>query len=133
MICCSTKNNKYIEEYSKLKEFAKNLGYIVVDSDCDSWDYSSKTISNNSRRTLENRVIYLAHECGHAKLYLDRKNIYTSLFPGFLQKGINNKVSALEQEVLAWDEGLKIIKNLNIKININNFAKIKTKCLKDYI
>lgn len=120
--------------YNKLVKFAQSLGYKVVETDCDSWHYESKTICNNSRRSSYNRVIYLAHECGHAQLFYRRALIYPDIFPGFYSKEIyKNKVSEIEQEVLAWDEGLKIIKNLNIPINLKKFAKIKTQCLKDYL
>lgn len=122
-----------IDCYKKLESFANKLGYKVIESDCDSWHYDSKIICNNKRRTLENRIIYLSHECGHAQVFADRKNEYNDIFPGFYQNGINNKVSILEQEVLAWDEGLKILKKLGVSINLKKFAKIKMMCLKDYI
>jgi hypothetical protein len=121
------------EHYKKLELFANNLGYKVIESDCDSWHYNSKIICNNSRRRPDNRIIYLAHECGHAQFFENKKHEYNDIFPGFCQNGINNKVSVLEQEVFAWDEGLKIIKKLNIPINIKKFAKIKMICLKDYL
>jgi hypothetical protein len=119
--------------YQKLESFAKNLGYSIVESDCDSWHYESKIICNNIRRKPEYRIIYLSHECGHAQVYEDKKHNYLEIFPGFCQAGIVNKISVLEQEVLAWDEGLKILKKLDIPINLKKFAKIKTICLKDYL
>lgn len=121
------------EEYKKLEYFVLNLGYRVIDSDCDSWDYQSRIICNNARRKPENRIIYLSHECGHAQVFHEKAEEYLDIFPGFSCHGIKNKIAVLEQEVLAWDEGLKILRNLEIPINLKNFAKIKTRCLQDYL
>lgn len=119
--------------YQKLENFASTMGYRVVDSDCDSWHYQSGTICNNSRRAPENRVIYLAHECGHAKLFESSKTEYFDIFPGFSQSGKNQRVSEIEQEVLAWDRGLTIMRNLKILVNLKKFARIKTMCLQEYL
>ena len=121
------------EDFQKLKNFAENLGYRVIDSDCDSWHHGSRIISNNSNRTPENRIIYLAHECGHAQVYESHKLEYDEMFPGFKQGGKNYKVSELEQEVLAWNEGLSILRGLGISFNMNKFSKIKTMCLRGYL
>lgn len=120
-------------DYKKLENFAIQIGYRVIKTDCDSWDCKSKIICNNSKRLIENRVIYLSHECGHAKVFNDRMNEYNIIFPGLYEKGIKNKISMIEQEVLAWDEGLKILNKLNISIDLKKFSKIKTMCLQDYL
>lgn len=125
--------NDFELNLNKLKTFAKTLGYQVVETDCDSWDFNSKIICHNIRRTNENRIIYLAHECGHASLYNKHQEYYFSLFPGFDGSKRKKKTSELEQEVLAWSEGLTILSKLAIQIDIARFAKIKTLCLQDYI
>jgi hypothetical protein len=120
-------------DYHKLVKHANKLGYEVVETDCDSWDFSSKIISNNKKRHWENRVIYLSHEVGHASLYSRTNAIYFDIFPGFSCQGIKKKVSQVEQEVLAWEDGLKILQRLKIPINLKQFARIKTQCLKSWI
>lgn len=122
-----------VEYYLQLTKYANALGYKVISSDCDSWHYQSKTICNNSRRAPENKVIYLSHECGHADLFESNKDKYFDLFPGFTQEGIGKKVAEIEQEVLAWDRGLSIMKRLHIPVNMKKFAKIKTMCLQEYL
>jgi hypothetical protein len=42
-------------------------------------------------------------------------------------------VASLEEEFLAWDEGLKLGKRLEIKINMEKWIDFKSKCLKGYI
>jgi len=121
------------DDYNKLKKFVENLGYKVIESDCDSWHYESRIICNNVRRNPQNRVIYLSHEAGHASIYDFNKEEYIDIFPGFAKDGIKKKVSEIEQEVLAWDEGLKIMRNLQIHVDLKRFAKIKTMCLQGYL
>lgn len=121
------------KNYAKLVDFINSINYKVVNSDCDSWDFNTKIICNNHRRKSKYRIIYLSHECGHALAYNDKKQEYWEYFPGFSKNGIQNKISTLEQEVLAWDKGYRILKQLQIPFNIKDFARIKTKCLKEYL
>lgn len=121
------------ENYNKLENYINALGYSVVNSDCDSWHAESKIICNNIRRTQENRIIYLAHECGHAILYKDKESEYLDIFPGLSKIGINNKISSIEQEVLAWNEGLNLLRKLKIPVNLKKFFTIKSICLRSYL
>lgn len=120
--------------YKALVNFASKIGYKVVETDCDSWHYGSRIISNNKNRLSENRVIYLSHECGHAVLYEEKKENYDIIFSGLFGKNnIKYKVSELEQEVLAWDRALEILENLEINFDLTRYSKVKADCLKQYI
>jgi hypothetical protein len=127
-----------MKEYKKslelLASYAENLGYKIIETDCDSWDYHTKTICNNKRRTLENRVIYMIHEVGHAARYEKNKDTYFQIHPG-LNSGcdIKKKVSEIEHEALAWNDGLEIARKLKIPVNQNKFAQIKTRCIQSYL
>lgn len=120
----------YQWHFDVLEGYIKAMGYQVVHTDCDSWSAQQKIICNNKNRTLENRVIYLAHECGHALFYAENQYEYMDILPG-LNDG--NRISEIEQEVLAWERGLRILKRLSIPVNLKKLAQIKNKCLKEYI
>ena len=121
------------EHFEILKKYAEELGYKVVFTDCDSWHYGTKIICNNARRKIGNRIIYLSHEIGHAYLFECQRKDYFELFPMFLKVSKRNKIAEIEQEILAWNEGLKIMKNFHIPVNLKNFTKIKTECLRGYL
>jgi len=96
--------------------------------------------------TLEIKTYLFLHELGHHELRKDWKN-FSKLFPVTAyaeQKMIDNgekkykrrnsyKVSSLEEEFIAWNEGLKLGKRLGIRINLDRWLELKSKCLKSYI
>lgn len=120
--------------FDLLVSYVKKMGYQIVETNCDSWDINTMTICNNKRRTIENRVIFLCHEIGHAVRYDKIKDNYFQIHPGFVSSSEKTqKVSEIEQEVLAWDEGLAIAKRLKIPVNQKKFAQIKTRCIQSYL
>jgi hypothetical protein len=120
------------ESFDKIKFYANDLGYDVVEVGLDSWDPHTKIICNNKRRVLPNRNIYLLHEVGHALLFLKYEDIYYDLFPGFENES-HKDVSEFEVESLAWEYGLELAtKKLRIDLDMRRFASIKTSCLKSY-
>lgn len=120
-------------DYHKLVKYAESLGYRVIESDCDSWHYGTKIICNNKRRKTEYRIIYLLHECGHARLVHDLGIEYMTLYSGLYDDTKNKKLSEFEQECNAWDRGFVIAKELNISFDLKVFSKIKMQCLKGYL
>jgi hypothetical protein len=125
---------EYQKHFDKLKSFVEDLGYTVVESDCDSWDFATKIICYNRRRTPENRVIYTLHEAGHANRFEKLKKTYFDIHPGFHSHSEEKqKVSEVEHEALAWNEGVEIAKQLNIPVNLKKYAQIKTRCIQSYL
>ena len=42
-------------------------------------------------------------------------------------------MASLEEEFLAWDAGLKLAQKFGIRINMERWIDLKSKCLKSYI
>lgn len=118
-----------------LEQESKYLGYKIVQSDCDSWDYESRIICVNSKRTTKNKVIHLLHELGHAILManIELSGDYYDRFPGLKPNAESSvhKISEIEQEILAWEHGRLLAFRLGIPLD-KSFHQIKTKCLKTY-
>lgn len=118
-----------------LKLVASSFGYRVILSDCDSWDYTSKIICINKKRTPKAQIACLLHELGHALLFENSTNEgnYYIRFPGlkpFARSDVN-KISEIEQEILAWEYGRIIACSLSIPTD-RCFHQTKIKCLKTY-
>jgi hypothetical protein len=95
--------------------------------------------------TNEIRVYYMLHELGHHEL---RKNWekFEQRLPAIAkaEKAVIKKykkykrrdsfhVSSLEEEFLAWEEGLKLGLKLGVKIKMEKWMKLKVSSLKTYI
>ena len=123
-----------MKHYLRLVKYANDLGYKVVEAHCDSWDAHTKTICNNKRRTVENRIIYMIHEIGHAHYYEKNKDTYLEKHPGLnSSEKIKIKASEMEQEALAWYVGLEIARSIGVFVNERKYAQIKTKCMQSYL
>lgn len=96
--------------------------------------------------TLELKTYLFLHELGHHELRKDwvkfKKKFPVTAYAE--QKAFNNgprkllrrksyAVASLEEEFLAWDEGAKLAKKLGIRINMERWIELKSKCLKSYI
>ena len=131
------------EEFYKIVEnWAYNRGFKVVEEQngTNSVYINSFLITINASQGLENRLFSLLHECGHILLCQNEKR-YKEAFPG-VWNGIQDKrksrsrffrVSVVEEEMMAWNEGLKLAKDLNIDINEDKWNKHKTDCLYTYL
>jgi hypothetical protein len=138
----------------KLTEYAEKQGYKVrLDyHDISYMKQDTKTknepqgIFIQSGMTYEETVYIFLHEMGHHELRKDwdkfkkRLPVLAHAEMVKLYKKENKysrrkvyHVSSLEEEFLAWDEGLKLAKKLGIQVNMEHWIKIKSKCLKSYI
>lgn len=130
----ATSETAFKAQFDKLVAYANQFGYRVLDSDCDCWDFRTRTICNNSKRTPERRVVYLCHEIGHLALFHRYQNEYTTVFSGLFSKCKKSyRLSKIEEEVLAWDEGYRVASHLGIVVDLRTYSAVKKKELSTYL
>lgn len=146
--------SQYKESLEILKRYASEEGYNV-DLEYEGISYvkflkdtlnGPKHIKIESGSDDEIRIYYFLHELGHHELRKDWDK-FAEILPisaeaeseqlatknGKYLRRVAYYVSSLEEEFMAWAEGLRVAKELNIPINMVNWLKLKTKCLKLYI
>lgn len=95
---------------------------------------------------LEMKAYLFLHELGHHELRKDWKKFKKKLpvtayaemrnlkmGEGKYKRRNSYKVASLEEEFMAWEEGFKLGGKLGIKINMEHWIELKSKCLKSYI
>lgn len=103
----------------------------------------NKIIAINKSLTLENQLYVFLHELGHIKLanqegYEQKFSHGYPIFDGDRKK-IRRKntdmhtVHIIHEEYAAWEEGLKIAKDFNIKIDQYKWDKYRCKNIISYI
>lgn len=131
------KSHDWVAEFKNLKTHAKDLGYPVIMGTEDRCDFTKKHISLNRNRVIRNRVYVLAHELGHIHIrgeYTEEKE-FLLRFPGYAcaENTKGNRVSKVEEEVLAWEKARCILTDYDIPIDEIAFNRIKQTCLSTYI
>lgn len=145
----------YKNALGALTEYAMNEGYSEIDTDHNDvsalyWNVNTLNqpigIYIEGKHTWEIKTYLMLHELGHHEL---RKNwrrfekrfpvtakaekVYYETGDKRLKRRRDYIVSCLEEEYAAWDEGLKLGKRFEIKINMEKWIAFKSKCLKAYI
>lgn len=139
-----------------LTKYALKEGFKGVEIDYHSTyiTWKDKTLNDpkkvyiQSGMTLEEKVYCFLHELGHHELRKDWGK-YEKALPVLAhaseilitRKNKGKKYSrrnsfhvcSLEEEFLAWNEGLKLAKKLGIKVNMEKWLNLKVKSLKTYI
>ena len=144
----------YKKGLAKLTEYAVNEGYMIkfnhIGTSMIKWYNRTlnepKAIYIQSDYTLEFKTYLLLHELGHHELRKDwirfEKRLPLSAYAEHVKLTKKDKrymrrdsyiVSSLEEEFLAWDEGLKLAKILGIKVNLEKWMDFRSRCLKSYI
>lgn len=138
----------------KLTQIAKKEGYKTF-FNYDNTSYISwKPETLNSPYEIriekglgvESKVYILLHEMGHHFLRKDWKK-FEKEFPivahadyvhftkktSHLNRSVKYKVSSLEEEYKAWEQGYRLGIKLGIEIDTNKWERFKSKCLMDYM
>lgn len=146
----------YKKALETLKSYALKQGFEEVILEYSGgfmeWDdrnmYEPLKIYVPSGITYELRVYTMLHELGHHELrknwgkFEQRLPAVAKVEKAYVKKYKNRKkyarrdsfhVSSLEEEFLAWEEGLKLGLKLGIKINVEKWLKYKASSLKTYI
>lgn len=137
----------------KLVKYGKKLGFKEINfnnigESSVSWLEGSNNEPNiiniEKTRNKENQLYFLLHELGHHELRKDWE-YYEDRFPRLaeseqefvfhkkLSRRLGYKIEILDEEYEAWAEGLLIAERLNIRINFENYIKLRDKSLMCYI
>jgi len=102
------------------------------------YDISSKTILVVGRAAPEKQLYYLLHECGHHlignKEHHERFGLgYPFADDPVVNTTFHHRVACLEEEMEAWTRGWRLSKRLRLKLDRDDFDKVRIECLRSYI
>ena len=119
--------------------FLKRNRFKVVATNHNAFYSGTKRITYDRRQTDEGVLYSLLHEYGHWKLICTGNKYSKKYFSqkkadkdGRSKRSIAYKVDILREEYDAWRIGLEVAKELNLKINRQNYEKHSAICLKTY-
>ena len=134
-------------EYASSEGYEIDLEYTGVSCIKFSKDtLNSPWVIRLQKACYETRLYYLLHELGHHELrkdwlrfselfpdisYAEEMSLLTSSRKYFRRRSY--KVSSMEEEFKAWDEGLLLSKRLGLLIDINRYRLLRESCLMLYI
>ncbi len=136
----SPENKKFKTIYNKLKAIAEDnydfeikVGLRV----CDAADMEKFCIRLRKRVDEERMIFYLLHELGHMELFFSHE--YNNQFKNMIKdldarryKTNAYRIGVLEEEILAWEKGKNLAKDLKFKLDYDKMEKEKIHCLKSY-
>lgn len=133
---------KFNQNINKIKKWAEKnkIKLVATTKEGDgSWCPKTKTVSYNSRLSLENRVFVILHECGHflVERGLNGENTrYSAQNKAMVDKRSKfsqaYRVEVLREEFDAWERGERLAKRLELDIDYKNYKKFLTKCVVTY-
>jgi hypothetical protein len=146
----------YKTALSALTEYCYSEGFLEVTFDFKDVStlyshhhspiYIPRRIKIEGRYNYEMKTYLMLHELGHHEMRKSWKR-FEKRFPIValaenhahkkyerkLRRRQNYFVECLEEEIAAWDEGLKLARKFDIVINMDRFINIRTKCLIQYM
>lgn len=145
----------YKRALNQLKEYAVGEGYMLVTYNYTgiskiTWNRSTLNEPNSiyieGRHGLEIKTYLMLHELGHHEIRKNWKK-FMRRFPASAKaeqvhletrdtkykRRDSYVVASLEEEFMAWEEGLRLGNKLGIRVNMDKFIDFKSKCLKSYI
>jgi Zn-dependent peptidase ImmA (M78 family) len=100
--------------------------------DPEAFNDDKGLISIDSSRDLEHQLFVLLHEAGHVVLRSDDGG-FNKRFPDSQRDTFEGRIEILKEEVIAWDEALKIAECLGIDVNLDTWKKNYRSALGKYI
>jgi hypothetical protein len=145
----------YKKALDKLKEYAYGEGYMLVTYTHEGiskirWSRGTLNEPNSiyieGRHDFEIKTYLMLHELGHHEIRKDWEK-FKQRFPASAKaervhlrtrdrkymRRDSYVVASVEEEFMAWEEGLKLGLRLGIVINMDKFINFKSRCLKSYI
>jgi hypothetical protein len=125
--------------FEKIQTWANSNGFQVKLSNTDCVEFSEKTIYLQSNQSLTNLIYSFLHECGHIEVCKKRgykknfKILDDGQFDGRRKRGLLYKYKQLKEEMLAWEYGFQLAKDLGIRLNKENYDKYAAKCFMTYV
>lgn len=117
-------------------------GYdVIINKNChdNECDPGKKLITIVGMMTPRNKLFSLLHEAGHVKIFA--LSDYSESFGAIADENHkpNNRrtnlahFQKLKEEMFAWEMGLKITEELNIKIDCDAYDRYSAKCYMTYV
>lgn len=125
--------------FRKIKNWANSVGFEVKLSNVDCVELDEKIIYLQSNQSPQHLIYSFLHECGHIKSFKERgykknfKILDDVLLDGRRKRGLYFKYKELKGEMLAWEYGFKLSKDLGIKLNKENYDRYAAKCFMTYV
>ena len=143
----------YTKALKTLTEWAIKQGYTDISFDHDDTSYiewesinTPQKIKIEAKHPTELKVYILLHELGHHQLRKDwskfkktlpvtehAERIHILRNINKYERRLTYRVSCMEEEFKAWEEGYKLGIKLGVKINLKKWNNIKAKCLMPYM
>lgn len=131
--------NKNKKNYFLLIDYLKkdlNIDVIQKPNADDAWYPSLNKIYINSNLKYRERLYALLHEAGHALIDKDVRSESTICFNKKIPQNVKSRkhfVYTLNEEILAWNYGKTIAKNLDIFIDSNVYDNYVTDAIMTYV
>lgn len=129
----------WLEQKEKLVSYAQEQGYSVAFKNLkgkSSWiSVNHKKIVIHKSSTVELQVYDMIHELGHSVQQKNSKTYqraFASTYSDFSKQSQTFKIKILEEEIDAWNKGLKLSKRLGVEINKRNFEIRKASRIATY-
>ena len=125
--------------FQKIQTWANSVGFQVKLSNVDCVEIEEKTIYLQSNQTAQHMIYSFLHECGHIQVCKEKgykknfKILDDGQFDGRRKRGLYYKYKQLKEEMLAWEYGFKLAKDLGIRLNKENYDKYAAKCFMTYV
>lgn len=113
------------EHLESLVVWAYSKGFAVIfdKKGGDNICFLSKTIEIMEKRTLEEKLYILSHECGHILAKKKNNNHITEK---------QKMVERIVEEIEAWNRAQKLLERLKIPYDLNKFQEMKYDALDKY-
>lgn len=114
----------------KLINWAESQGYQVFIEEVSGNNicFQTKTIEISSLKRIDEKIIILAHECGHILCEKSRGNPHPK---GNSEE--KEKINRLWNEMMSWSEGMKLLIKLEVSFNEKKMRKMISSSLEKYI
>lgn len=125
--------------FEKIKNWTNELGFTVHFSNQDYVLFDEKKIFLNPTQTSLNLIYAFLHECGHIILSKEKnykrnfKILDEAFIDGRRMRGQLFKYKQLKEEMIAWERGFELAKELGIKLNKVNYDKYAARCFMTYV
>jgi len=145
----------YSKALEKLAQYAKDEGFKTIKFNHDKTSYINwkkdslnvpSVIKIEGKYSDEMKLYLMLHELGHHELRKDW-DVFKVEFPVLaladeelfynrnkkLRKGLVYDVCCMEEEFRAWEEGYKLAGRLKLRLNEEEWFKLRSSCLMSYM
>ncbi len=131
--------NKYKQYFYILTHYLetdKNIKVVQKPDVEDAWYPALNIIYVNKNLQYRERLFTLLHESGHAFIDNEVRHKDILCFNKNTPQSVRSKknyVHVLNEEILAWNYGKQLAKNLKFKINYFRLDEYMTDCIMSYV